>query len=213
MHTVRNTSSSSTSPTSVRGKTAAEPSGRKWVAAFTGSVATRDLAMPFRRGAEAFIAALRAAGATVTIAATLRDPRRAYLMHWSWRIARKNADPLSIPPMDGVNIAWAHDGPDGKYSKQKSIEAAREMVNGFDMQSLGAAPALNSRHTKGCAIDMAIRWNRTLSIVDARGLTVEVASMPRTGVNLQLRRAGESYGVIKYNRAGRDDPHWSDNGA
>jgi hypothetical protein len=130
-------------------------------------------------------------------------------MHWSWRIVRKNANPLTIPPMDRVNIAWAHDEPDGKYSKQKSIEAAREMVNGFDnfdMQTLGAAPALKSRHTKGCAIDMAIRWNRTLSIVDARGLTVEIATMPRTGVNLQLRRVGESYGVIKYNRGGRARP-------
>jgi len=28
-----------------------------------------------------------------------------------------------------------------------------------------------------------------------------------------LRRVGASYGVIKYNRSGRDDPHWSDNGA
>jgi hypothetical protein len=87
------------------------------------------------------------------------------------------------------------------------------MVNGFDMQNLGAAPALNSRHTRGCVIDMAIRWNRNLSILDARGDAVEIATIPRTGVNLQLHRVGESYGVIKYNRGGRDDPHWSDNGA
>lgn len=78
---------------------------------------------------------------------------------------------------------------------------------------LGAAPALNSRHTRGFAIDMAIRWHGTMSMLDANGATVEIATSPRTGVNLQLCRVGESYGVIKYNRSGRDDPHWSDNGA
>lgn len=87
------------------------------------------------------------------------------------------------------------------------------MVNAFGMQHLGVAPALKSRHTLGCAIDMNVRWNGAFSIVDARGNTVEINTTPRTGVNWQLRRVGESYGVRKYNRAGRDDPHWSDNGA
>jgi hypothetical protein len=32
-------------------------------------------------------------------------------------------------------------------------------------------------------------------------------------MNLQLHRVGATYGVIKFNRAGRDEPHWSDNGA
>lgn len=190
-----------------------ELSGRRWVSRFQGSTATRDLAMPFRRGAEAFIAALRAAGARVTIAATLRDPERAYLMHWSWRLVKKNADPQKIPPMKGVNIRWAHEGADGKHSKAKSIEAALEMVRGFNIQNLGTEPSLKSRHTSGCAIDMTIRWDGSLSIQDAREKTIEIASMPRDGTNLKLRQVGESYGVIKYNRSGRDDPHWSDRGA
>jgi hypothetical protein len=191
----------------------ADPSGRKWVHRFPTSVATGDLAMPFRACVETFNSALRAAGATVTIAATLRDPKRAYLMHWAWRIVRQNIDPLTIHALDGVNIRWAHEGPDGKYSRMRSVDAAREMVCGYDMLSLGAAPALNSRHTKGCAIDMSIRWDRTLSILDSRGERVEIATTPRSVVNTQLARVGESFGVIKYNRPGRDDPHWSDNGA
>ncbi len=169
--------------------------------------------MPFRNGVEDFVAALRAAGATVTIAATLRDPERAYLMHWSWRVIKKSADPLTIPPMKGVDVCWAHDGADGKYSRERSIEAAREMVRGFNIENLGAEPALHSRHTLGRAIDMAIRWDRKLSITDAGGAIVAIASSPRTGLNNQLRRVGASYGVIKYNRSGRDDPHWSDDGA
>lgn len=213
MHPFRHNSAPLKELTSLPRKAAADLSGRQWAAKFPASVATRDLAMPFRRGAESFIAALRTAGATVTIASTLRDPKRAYLMHWAWRIVKRNVDPLSVPPMDGVNIAWAHEGCDGKYSTPKSVEAAREMVRAFDMQNLGTAPALNSRHTRGCAIDMSVRWDRTLSILDAGGTAVQIATFPRSGVNLQLRRVGESYGVIKYNRAGRDDPHWSDNGA
>ena len=191
----------------------ADPSGRQWIKRFPTSVDTGDLSMPFRGGVEAFISALRAAGATVTIAATLRDPKRAYLMHWAWRIVRQNTDPLTVPPMNGVNIAWTHEDHDGKYSRHESIQAARDMVCGFDMLKLGAAPALNSRHTKGCAIDMAIFWGQTLLIQNSYGVTVEIATTPRTGVNPQLARVGESYGVIKYNRSGRDDPHWSDNGA
>ncbi len=191
----------------------ADPSGRQWIKRFPTSVDTGDLSMPFRSGVEAFIRALRTGGATVTIAATLRDPKRAYLMHWSWRILRQDVDPLVVPPMQGVNIAWAHEGPDGKYSRHKSIEAAREMVCGFDMLKLGAAPALNSRHTKGCAVDMSIRWDRTISILNSFGASVAIATAPRMGTNHQLALIGETYGVIKYNRAGRDDPHWSDNGA
>jgi hypothetical protein len=54
------------------------------------------------------------------------------------------------------------------------------------------------------------RWLRR---VDAYGNIVHITTLPRSGLNLELRRVAETYGVIKYNRAGRDDPHWSDNGA
>jgi hypothetical protein len=169
--------------------------------------------MPFRSRAEAFIEALRSGGANVIISSTFRDPKRAYLMHWSWRITKTNFDPQAVPQMDGVGIIWAHEDSSGKFSLSASLAAAREMVIAFGMQNLGTAPALNSRHTLGFAIDMTIKWNGALSIVDAYGKTVQVTTTPRTGVNSQLRTVGESYGVIKYNRSGRDDPHWSDTGS
>jgi hypothetical protein len=134
-------------------------------------------------------------------------------MHWAWRISKANFDPQAVPSMDDVNITWAHQGSDGKFSLDLSRKAADEMVRSFEMQNLGTAPALRSRHTLGYAIDMTIRWRGTLSIPDADGNTVEIRTTPRSGVNRQLCRVGESYGVIKYNRAGRDDPHWSDIGA
>ncbi len=115
--------------------------------------------------------------------------------------------------MENVNIRWDHMDEDGEYSKDASVAAAKEMVAAFDMTDLGAAPALNSRHTRGFAIDMRIRWTGTLSIVDAGGNLIDIATLPRDGMNAILQRIGEGYGVIKYKFAGRDEPHWSDTGA
>jgi hypothetical protein len=147
------------------------------------------------------------------VAATYRPPQRAYLMHWAWLIVKRDRDPATVPSMDGVDIQWMHEDPEGNYSRPLSIAAARAMVVGFDIDRLGVAPALQSRHTLGYGIDMSISWNGMLEIPDADGNIIQIRTLPRTGLNLQLRRVGESYGVIKYNRTGRDDPHWSDNGA
>lgn len=190
-----------------------ELSGVRWVERYRGSTSLRDLRGSFRDRAEAFVEALRAAGANVTIAATFRPPQRAYLMHWSWLIVKRDLDPAQVPAMDGVDVIWTHEDAAGNYSRTLSVAAAREMVYGFNIQGLGVAPALQSRHTLGYGIDMNIRWSGTLTIPDADGNLIQIQTSPRSGLNLQLRRVGESYGVIKYNRAGRDDPHWSDNGA
>lgn len=190
----------------------AQLSGPAWTNRYRGSSSASDLRFPFRSYVEAFISALRAAGARVTIAATLRPPQRAYLMHWSWRIANMKADPQSIPPMLGVDIRWDHLDAHGRYSNMASIAAAKAMVAGFQMQRLGVAPSLTSRHTLGFGIDMAVSWNGTLKIDDATGHTIEIASLPRSGLNKALERVAASYGVIKYNGTGVDQPHWSDNG-
>lgn len=200
-HGINNTASVST-----------EASGAQWVKRFPGSRSTADLANPFRGRVEAFIGAIRAAGATVVINGTLRDLRRAYLMHWSWRIVKAHVDPQSIPSMNGVCINWSHLDRSGNYSRVASIAGASEMVKAFGMERLGVAPSLTSRHIIGSAIDISISWQGNLLIVDSLGNTVEIKTPPWSGMNLQLHRVGESYGVIKYNRRGRDEPHWSDNG-
>src|SRR5579871_6583979 len=82
-------------------------SGVLWVAKFPTSVSLDDLAEPFRSNAKKFIAALRAAGATVSIQATLRPPQRAYLMHWSFQIAG-GLDPEKAPVLAEVEIDWVH---------------------------------------------------------------------------------------------------------
>lgn len=190
-----------------------EYSGVAWLSRFRGSTSISELRFPFRSRVEAFVGALRNAGAIVVINGTLRDPRRAFLMHWCWRIAKQNFDPQRVPSMEGVDICWAHVDRAGKYSRGESINAARRMVLAFGMNNLGVAPALTSRHIAGCAIDMSISWRGVLTIADAYGQMVQIKTAPWSGLNVQLRRVGLSYGVIKYNRNGRDDPHWSDTGA
>lgn len=188
-------------------------SGHHWVLQYLGANRLQDLRQPFRGYTEAFIGALRAAGASVTINATYRHPKRAYLMHWCWKIAKNRASPEDVPAMEGVSISWKHYDKDNKYSYDQSIEAARVMVRAFQMERLGVAPSLKSRHTLGFGIDMTISWHGELKLRDAHGHVVRITSLPRTGMNRELHRVGASYGVVKYNRSGRDDPHWSDTGA
>jgi hypothetical protein len=74
------------------------------------------------------------------------------------------------------------------------------------------APALNSRHTDGKAVDMNISWSETLKINDAEGKEAEIRTTPRTGMNAELHAVGKSYGVIKFHLRAADKPHWSEDG-
>jgi hypothetical protein len=78
---------------------AKELSGKKWVAKFPDAKTTASLANDFRPGCEAFIAAMRSAGATVTVSSTRRPAERAYLMHFSWRIFKhfRRRSTVAIP--------------------------------------------------------------------------------------------------------------------
>ena len=107
---------------------AREPSGVAWVTRFPTSAQVADCVQPFRANLTAFIAALRAAGAAVSVAATLRPVQRAYLMHWCWSIVKAKVDSRSVPTLDGVAIAWAHDDAQGDYDAAASLAAAQAMV-------------------------------------------------------------------------------------
>ena len=172
-------------------------SGPDWVSQFPQSKSVDDLAEPFRDNVNRFLSALSDAGAAVSIAATLRPPERAYLMHYSFLIARGGADPSGVPAMPGVDIQWAHD---------EAKSAAEAMVRGYDIVF---QPVLASRHTQGLAIDMDITWQGSLTIADAQGVTTTIASLPRSGGNGALQAVGNSYGVKKL---ATDPPHWSSDG-
>jgi len=181
-------------------------SGASWVSQFPTSISRSDLFLGFRNKVDRFVAAMESAGAKVKINATLRPRQRAYLMHWSWRIAKEGFDARQVPPMNGVNIQWVHKDPQGNYSATRSIQAAAAMVAGYEIVF---RPSLTGRHMEGRAIDMTISWSNTLNVANAAGTIVSIPGSPRNGSNTALHAVGASYGVIKLLS---DPPHWSEDG-
>lgn len=179
-------------------------SGAAWwranEAKYPNSRRVEDLDPDFRTGVEAFLAALKYAGATVEIASTRRSADRAYLMHYAWAIAHGEVKPAAVPAREGVAIRWDHG------DEAKSKKAAEEMVKRFGMAHQ-ASP--KSRHISGKAIDMSIRWTGALTIKNKAGKAVKIASEPRTGDNKELHAVGATYGVVKL---ASDPPHWSTDG-
>jgi hypothetical protein len=182
-----------------------ELSGSQWVTRFLGSNSTNDLWPTFKTAVDSFIEALNEAGASVHISATYRPPERAYLMHWSWIIAH-GANASTATPMNGVHINWVHP------TAAASRIAAQAMVDGYGIHNLQVPPALNTRHTAKSAIDMNILWSGTLKIKNYSGQEVIITTLPRTGMNVQLKAVGATYGVIKFVGGNADKPHWSTDG-
>jgi hypothetical protein len=186
------------------GANPAQRSGAAWwhanQARYTNSDKLTDLIPEFAGKVQAFIDAMRAGGAQVKVSSTRRNPIRAYLMHYSWRLAAGQVSAASIPAKSGCEILWDHG------SEAASRSCAREMR---DLFNIAYQPSLTSRHIEGKAIDMTITWTGDLVMRDGQGRLVTIAP-PRSGdVNAMLHRVGASYGVIKLVS---DKPHWSTDG-
>jgi hypothetical protein len=188
-----------------------QPSGKYWVAWANvnakNSDQIDDLAPGFRKNVEAFVQALREAGATVAISATRRSDKRAYLFHWCWKIGLRRARPSDATLKPGVPIEWNHG------SLQKSVEGAKEMIDGFQLAvppKSTVPPSLLSNHISGRAIDMEITWSETLTVKKKDGTAVEVPYLSNPNANVKLHQVGASYGVKKLTS---DRPHWSYNGS
>lgn len=183
-------------------------SGAAWwdanQAKFPNSARLDDLAAPFRDGVKAFTAAMRAGGARISVASTLRNPVRAKLMLFCWEVSRGQRAPGAVPALPGCDIAWDH----GDLAQ--SQRGAAEMVRRFGIVRKPSTGT--SRHTEGRAIDMTISWSGTITVADANG-ALHALGTPRSGENnADLHRIGRSYGVIKFAFQPPDPPHWSDDG-
>ncbi|ADW76153.1 hypothetical protein Rahaq_4572 (plasmid) [Rahnella aceris] len=174
---------------------ALEPSGRQWVNRYPTSVSLTDLEVPFRESVNNFVLAIKTGGGGVSVSATYRPVERAYLMHYSWMIARESLAPAQVPPMNGVNIDWQHKG-----DNSAAVAAAEEMVAGYQIVY---RPVLTSRHTQRRAIDMTITGVIGKTIVTKLNIETPIKN------NSDLYSVGASYGVIKLIS---DPPHWSDDG-
>jgi len=183
-----------------------ELSGANWVKRFPGSQSLDDLEDSFSAQVKNFKAALEAAGAHTNVTSTKRPAERAYLMHWSWRIAKAGQVPSTVPSMSGVDIQWDHG------SASASTAAAVAMVQGYGIDTLSIAPSLTSRHVEGKAIDMHVSWLGTLRIRLTDGSTPDITSTPRNSTNADLIAVGKTYGVIHFLNTSADPAHWSTDG-
>lgn len=181
-------------------------SGGSWVSKYPNSTSVDDLVEPFRTNVKNFLAALATAGTAVSIGSTLRPPERAYLMHYSYKVAKGGLDPSAVPAKAGVDINWVYTDAKGKPDIAASRKAANDMVSGY---GIVYAPALTSRHTEGKAIDMDISWSGKLTIVKSDKTSVTIKTDTKSGANAELQTVGASYGVIKL---ATDPPHWSSDG-
>lgn len=172
-----------------------EPSGAQWVNRFPTSASLRDLLPAFSSSVQQFIQSIENAGGNVRISATYRPVERAYLMHYSWRIAREGMDPVDVPAKEGVNIDWTNKG-----NHADAVAAAQDMVSGYHIVY---KPVLTSRHTQKRAIDMTITNIIGKLLKDASGTDVLIQSKS------SLNSVGVTYGVHKLIS---DPPHWSDDG-
>lgn len=173
---------------------AKEKSGAQWVSKFPGSALIEDLSADFRPKVQSFVDAIRAAGGAVVVNATYRPRERAYLMHYSSKIARGGMKADKVPSMAGVDIDWVHD------TNEASVKAAKAMARAYHVVY---PPALISRHTERGAIDMTISGIIGKKMTGADGKEVDIKT------EADLHATGKKFGVIKLLD---DEPHWSDDG-
>ena len=183
----------------------AELSGHEWwranQARFPNSRDIVDLEPTFGEDVARFIRSLRQAGADVRVRSTRRSAARAYLMHYSWKVAYGEVAPDEVPTFSGVRIIWDHG--DAKASQA----AAREMVNLFGMVHVAA---LKSNHIVGKAIDMDVSWKGSLSLSASGPGQTPIDSTPRSGQNKELHEIATT--VFRVRKLASDPPHWSSNG-
>ena len=154
----------------------------------------------FKVKVDKLLAAMDAAHLKVKVHSTRRNKVRAYLMHYSWKVAKGLVVPDKVPAEPGCDVVWDH----GNLAASR--QGAQQMV---DLFGVVYQPSLNSRHIAGLAIDMQIQWAGAVSVRDAQGTAVALGLPCEGATNTNLHKVGASYGVIK-NVA--DRPHWSDNG-
>ncbi|HET7017501.1 MAG TPA: hypothetical protein VFI65_26500 [Streptosporangiaceae bacterium] len=198
--------------------TSSELSGPSWARRFPDSKSTSDLAPAFGKDVTAFVAAMKRASITVRTISTLRPPERAYLMHYSWLVAKRQLSPLKVPTFAGskkhppVGICWVHATAHGA-SKSASISAAGKLAAALGVASMPTAPLLSSVRTLGESIVMSTTWTRSkITIHNASGHATVIRSGPRNGSNAKLIAVGATYGVVHFRPASKARNDWSING-
>jgi uncharacterized protein YgiM (DUF1202 family) len=153
--------------------------------------------------AEAFVNALRAAGASVRITAGLRHPNRAFLMHYAWGVAHGQYTPAQANAAcrgRGIDIEWDH----GNAAASRA--AAQALVSAF---GLVHQASITSNHVRGLAIDMEI--SGLPASISMNGQTYSTRrGASGSAAAASVAQMGRDNGVIWFGAG--DYVHWSQNG-
>ncbi len=128
-------------------------SGKKWwsinrnKAEYANSTSIDKLDATFRENIKEFRKAITDAGANVSISTTQRSEKRAYILHWAYKIAKGLVTADKVPAKTGVDIMWDHGT--NTISKNAALEIITEAQVAYQ-------PSLTSNHIKGKVIDWTI---------------------------------------------------------
>jgi len=201
--------------------------GRRWWARFRNpdqegpALAALGLSNPtFTERVESLITQLRAQGADVFVASTMRFRERGYLMWGAFLLSQCDSEKKVTRTADmldrlngewtlDVAIGWLH--PDGW---QATVEAARLMAEAYDVVFATRTGAEKSDHYDGLAVDFtAVGLPRTLTLEapSGRSRTFDLSD-PSQSRDLSLTPE-----LIKWiekqfqlEKLRRDYPHWGD---
>ena len=154
-----------------------------------------------------------------TLSTAFRSQKKAYLMHYSWKIGMEAINPeeiISIPDFDpnvipeedpwkgSLKISWLVYAPDGSIDFIATKKASLNYVSAIPRYVYRAAyPA--GKHPQRKAVDITVKWSGTLKIRDASG-NIHFLREPReSATNAELWRIGDGYKVYKLPA---DRPHW-----
>lgn len=178
-----------------------ENSGPAWVARYRGSDEFAMLVQELQDRLFLFFEALHSAGieeSAITLISTYRPRERAYLMASSYQIAQRDTAPDRVErKLKHVPISWVHHDIDGNPDLPASKAAAVAMVTGYRIGASGAA--YPSNHTRRTAVDMTIAMASPVTVIDAGGNEVTVASQT------DLIPVARSFGIHNY----KNTDHWS----
>lgn len=92
---------------------------------YSNSTSIDKLDATFKLKVNQFKKAITGAGAKVVISTTRRSENRAYILHWSWKIAKGLVTVGKVPAKKGVDITWDHgDTAASKKGAQEIVKAA-----------------------------------------------------------------------------------------
>jgi hypothetical protein len=163
---------------------------------------------------------LRAQGADVHLAATVRNPVRGYLMWGAFVLSRaddEGAVKKLVKKLERVNrdwghrvpIRWAH--PDGWLA---TVESARLMADAYDVVFATESGARKSKHYDGCAVDITVMALPPTLTLKAPNGAVSTFDLSGEEQSRDLSLTPDLIDWVEKNFAFEklesDHPHWQD---